>query len=215
MLLDVEQKGLDSIVSWLADGTAFKVHNKDKFVAIIMPQYFYSNKFKSFQRNLNLWGFESIRQGPNKGACYNHCFVRDQPYLCHQMTRQKITKFSGKRESENEGGEQEDNGNLSESAQVARIRRTAPSNQLVSESYWSELYDILDNEEYKDIITWMPHGRSFCMLDSKRFEEVVLPKHFTVTTEASFIQDLEQCGFKRKKSLCYYHEVRRSRRLLV
>jgi hypothetical protein len=89
MLIDVEKKGDDSIVSWLPHGKAFKVHDKQRFVAEIMPQYFFSNKYKSFQRNLNLWNFECVRQGTNKGSCFHPLFLRDLPQLCHRMMRQQ------------------------------------------------------------------------------------------------------------------------------
>jgi HSF-type DNA-binding len=89
MLNNVERTGQGDIVSWLPDGRAFKVHNKDKFVSQIMPLYFHSTKYKSFQRSLNQWGFESIRQGPTdiKGATFNLHFVRDSPKLCGLIVR--------------------------------------------------------------------------------------------------------------------------------
>jgi hypothetical protein len=52
----------------------------------IMPKYFSSNKYKSFQRNLNLWGFETAQ----KGVICHKFFVRNKPDLCNQMTRLKI-----------------------------------------------------------------------------------------------------------------------------
>ena len=55
-----------------------------------MPNYFSSNKFKSFQRSLNLWGFQTETKEPRKGAISQQYFVRYQPELCHMMRRVKI-----------------------------------------------------------------------------------------------------------------------------
>ena len=87
MLIQAEMEGNASIVSWLPNGKAFKVHNKPSFVENILPYVFKTNKYKSFQRNLNLWGFESIMTGPNKGAIFHPFFVRGQPALCRHMNR--------------------------------------------------------------------------------------------------------------------------------
>ena len=45
----------ESIVSWLPNGKSFKVHDKERFVKEIMPSFFGTQSFKTFQRNLNLW----------------------------------------------------------------------------------------------------------------------------------------------------------------
>lgn len=90
LLENVEAEGSVAIVSWLPHGKAFRVHNKPKFVSTVMASYFNSTKYKSFQRNLNLWGFETITQGPDKGSIYNRFFIKNIPDLCTRMIRQKI-----------------------------------------------------------------------------------------------------------------------------
>ena len=85
MLHLAEKNGKTSIISWLPGGNGFKVHNKEKFCAEIMPGYFASQKYKTFQRSLNLWGFESVAKGPDRGACYHQYFVKGHPELCHSM----------------------------------------------------------------------------------------------------------------------------------
>jgi hypothetical protein len=45
----------DMPISWLPCGKAFKVHDKERFVQEIMPSFFGTQSFKTFQRNLNLW----------------------------------------------------------------------------------------------------------------------------------------------------------------
>jgi hypothetical protein len=60
MLEDTEGKGLAWIVSWNEAGRAFRVHQPKIFVEEIMPHYFRQTKFKSFTRQLNLYGFQRV-----------------------------------------------------------------------------------------------------------------------------------------------------------
>ena len=80
----------ESIVSWFPCGTSFKVHNVSAFVSTVLPLFFKQTKFKSFQRQLNLWGFLRIQWGPEKGAYYHPQFLRDQPKLVCLLRRQKV-----------------------------------------------------------------------------------------------------------------------------
>jgi hypothetical protein len=86
VLQDTYKRGFTSIVSWEGD-RAFQVHNKESFAEVIMPVYFDSTNYKTFQRNLNLWGFRTVSKGPQKGFCSHALFVRGQPELCRSMVR--------------------------------------------------------------------------------------------------------------------------------
>ena len=85
MLHLAEKNRKTDVISWLPGGNGFKVHNKIQFCSEIMPGYFASQKYKTFQRSLNLWGFESVAKGPERGACYHQYFVKGHPELCHSM----------------------------------------------------------------------------------------------------------------------------------
>jgi HSF-type DNA-binding len=97
MLDTVAQEGSESIVSWCAGNhTAFKVHKPQDFVKTIMPRFFQQTKYKSFQRQCNLWGYERILHGPEKGG-YEHpegFFVRGNHSLVNKMVRRKIKRPS-------------------------------------------------------------------------------------------------------------------------
>lgn len=90
MLDDIESAGLTFIVSWRSHGRAFMVHKRDEFVKNILPFYFQQNKFASFQRQLNLYGFSRISCGKDKGVYYHEMFLRGRQLLTNKMVRTKV-----------------------------------------------------------------------------------------------------------------------------
>lgn len=89
MLSQVEKKGWTDIVSFNEDGKGFKIHKQTEFAADIMPEHFVSTRLSSFQRQLNLYGFTRISEGPNKGGYYHKYFRRGQATLCRKIKRKK------------------------------------------------------------------------------------------------------------------------------
>lgn len=77
----------DMPISWLPCGKAFKVHDKKRFVKEIMPSFFGTQSFKTFQRNLNLWGFTRVSKGPQKDVCSHPLFLKGFPAVCQSMKR--------------------------------------------------------------------------------------------------------------------------------
>jgi hypothetical protein len=85
------REGCECIISWLPDRKSFKVHDQKAFVDQILPRYFKVTKYKSFQRQLNIYGFERITDKSASRGGYSHrYFVRGNPKLCVNMKRQKI-----------------------------------------------------------------------------------------------------------------------------
>ena len=91
MLLAAEQEGFTSVVSWLPMQDAFRVHITDEFAEKILPRFFNQSKYKSFQKQLNVWGFVRITKGPDRGGYKHTLFVRGKKALCTQMSRRKTT----------------------------------------------------------------------------------------------------------------------------
>lgn len=60
VLDEIAHEGLDSVVSWVSHGRAFKIHNPSLFVTDVMPRFFSQSKYTSFQRQLNLYGESHI-----------------------------------------------------------------------------------------------------------------------------------------------------------
>ena len=93
MLKTVEIEGSSSIISWIPGEPqdTFKVHKKEEFMEKYMSRFFNQTKFKSFLRQLNLWGFERIHEsGPGRGGYRHSLFIKNRPDLCSQMKRTSI-----------------------------------------------------------------------------------------------------------------------------
>ena len=82
----VELQGLDSIISWIMGGRAIKIHNPEKIVDLL-PLFFSQTKYRSFQRQINMWHFDKIIDGPEKGGYYHPYFLKGHKALCSKMRR--------------------------------------------------------------------------------------------------------------------------------
>ena len=69
---------------------------------------------------------------------------------------------------------------------------------------------VLSNKELEHIITWMPTGKSFSIIDPKAFVATVLPEEFKSAKYASFTRKLHRWGFLRhyrgEEAGAFYHE---------
>jgi len=89
MLHKVESHGLEHIVSWQPHGRCFVVHKPQEFVQLL-PNYFKLSKLASFQRQLNLYGFQRITKGYDKGGYYHELFLRNRMFMAHAIQRIKV-----------------------------------------------------------------------------------------------------------------------------
>lgn len=92
-----ENNGLTDVCSFFPHGRAFAVHQPRRFTEEIMPRFFKHTKLSSFHRQLNLYGFRRILQGPDHGGYYNPNFVRGHRGLASTMQRVKAGSGGGKR----------------------------------------------------------------------------------------------------------------------
>ena len=74
-----------------------------------------------------------------------------------------------------------------------------------------KLHSILSHPEFRDMISWMPHGRSWRVLKPKAFEERVIPLYFRHGQYSSFARQVNGWGFNRITQGAdynsYYHEL--------
>ncbi len=104
VLDQVERDGLAHVVAWQPHGRCFVIHKPKEFTDHIMPHYFRQSKLTSFQRQLNLYGFNRITRGNDAGGYYHELFLRGKEFLCKRMMRTKVkgTRFKAASSPEQE-----------------------------------------------------------------------------------------------------------------
>mmetsp|Transcript_44055 Transcript_44055/g.79048 ORF Transcript_44055/g.79048 Transcript_44055/m.79048 type:complete len:433 (-) Transcript_44055:524-1822(-) len=75
----------------------------------------------------------------------------------------------------------------------------------------AKLHKMLSESTHSDVITWMPHGRAWKILDKDLLFSSVIPQYFVCKKYESFTRQLNGWGFKRLYQSgpdlgCYYHE---------
>eukprot|EP00339_Tiarina_fusa_P009988 CAMPEP_0117080176 /NCGR_PEP_ID=MMETSP0472-20121206/56578_1 /TAXON_ID=693140 ORGANISM="Tiarina fusus, Strain LIS" /NCGR_SAMPLE_ID=MMETSP0472 /ASSEMBLY_ACC=CAM_ASM_000603 /LENGTH=475 /DNA_ID=CAMNT_0004807727 /DNA_START=135 /DNA_END=1562 /DNA_ORIENTATION=+ len=76
----------------------------------------------------------------------------------------------------------------------------------------AKMYAILSRPDLQDIVSWMPHGRSWKVHKPREFEVKVIPAYFEHSKFSSFIRQANGWGFRRMISKgpdrnSYYHEM--------
>eukprot|EP00573_Skeletonema_grethae_P002933 CAMPEP_0201686122 /NCGR_PEP_ID=MMETSP0578-20130828/678_1 /ASSEMBLY_ACC=CAM_ASM_000663 /TAXON_ID=267565 /ORGANISM="Skeletonema grethea, Strain CCMP 1804" /LENGTH=622 /DNA_ID=CAMNT_0048170129 /DNA_START=128 /DNA_END=1996 /DNA_ORIENTATION=- len=73
-----------------------------------------------------------------------------------------------------------------------------------------KLMTVLDNDQLSDVITWLPHGKGFIILQKKKFATEVMPIYFKHSKFTSFTRKLNRWGFTRvprgPEAGSYYHK---------
>jgi hypothetical protein len=90
LLADVESRGNSHIISFTPNGKAFKIHNPEAFMKDVAPHYFDQTHFTSFVRQLNLYGFDRVSHGHERGAFIHPNFLRGRELLASRIQRQII-----------------------------------------------------------------------------------------------------------------------------
>lgn len=88
-----------TMIKWSESGGAFQIADIPRFSSLVLPMYFRTSKFSSFQRNLNLYGFSKVRKGPDTDMYRHPAFLRGRPELLSQLkksTHCKSTILEGK-----------------------------------------------------------------------------------------------------------------------
>lgn len=105
--------------------------------------------------------------------------------------------------------------NMPEEPDLPEDNTSSPRGSLESsirvQKFPVKLYTILGQKEFHDIITWMPHGRSWKVLKPNLFESMVMPLFFEYSNYHSFNRLVNAWSFRRISSGpdrgSYYHEV--------
>ena len=66
---------LAHVITWMKHGRSFIVRDQEAFRDDVMPRFFKPTLYKSFIRQLSLWGFKRITKGPDAGSYYHEVRV--------------------------------------------------------------------------------------------------------------------------------------------
>jgi HSF-type DNA-binding len=87
-LLDrAELESFNHIISWRPHGRCFVIHLREALTGllpVLMPGL---TRWKSFQRQLHLWGFTRLTEGRDIHGYYHEMFLRHRPHLLCHMRR--------------------------------------------------------------------------------------------------------------------------------
>lgn len=84
------QNKFPDIISWAPHGRSFFVHKPKEFQSKVLCKYFNQTKYRSFQRQLNLYGFRRITREADRGGYYHELFLRNRRKLCTRMKRKAV-----------------------------------------------------------------------------------------------------------------------------
>jgi HSF-type DNA-binding len=89
MIEQMESDGMSHVLSWQPHGRCFLVHEPHVFKKMVQ-NYYKLSKIASFQRQLNLYGFQRLTAGLDKGSYYHELFLRNRRDLVPQIHRVKV-----------------------------------------------------------------------------------------------------------------------------
>lgn len=83
----LSQPQLSHIITWMPHGRSWKVLKPKIFEASVLPVFFESDNYHSFNRVINAWSFRRKSQGPDRGSYFHELFLRGKPHLQKYMRR--------------------------------------------------------------------------------------------------------------------------------
>lgn len=79
----------EDMVAWQPHGRCFMIRKVEQFVEDVLPRFFNQSKFRSFQRQLNMYGFRRLRRGVDRGGYYHELFLKGREDLCRRLIRSR------------------------------------------------------------------------------------------------------------------------------
>eukprot|EP00934_Nitzschia_sp_Nitz4_P001449 Nitzschia sp. Nitz4//scaffold2_size372955//62102//62805//NITZ4_000372-RA/size372955-processed-gene-0.474-mRNA-1//-1//CDS//3329546623//1449//frame0 len=150
---------MNAVITWSGSGKAFHIRDVHEFSSSVLPKYFRTNKFSSFQRNLNLYGFTKLRRGPDSDMYAHPSFIRGEPELLTQL--RKCTSASKHRSPKQSVRKSSDSDTLS----YRSVSPSPPREDVVAKSVYSG--EVIPSHG------WMPSPQPSAHLEKP---SVLLPK---------------------------------------
>jgi hypothetical protein len=76
------QPELSDIISWMPHGRSWKVFKPQVFEAFVLPVFFDSDNYHSFNRVINAWSFRRMSDGPDRGSYFHEVSYYIVPRTC-------------------------------------------------------------------------------------------------------------------------------------
>lgn len=70
----LENTATDDIIAWHKSGQSFLIHDKPRFIAELLREYFNHQSFPSFHRQLNNYKFSKVNPPFSKSMKFKHPF---------------------------------------------------------------------------------------------------------------------------------------------
>jgi len=83
----LSQPSLSGIITWMPHGRGWKVIKPRVFETSVLPVFFESDNYHSFNRVINAWSFRRKSTGPDRGSYFHELFLRGKPHLQKYMRR--------------------------------------------------------------------------------------------------------------------------------
>lgn len=83
----LSNSSLHSIITWDESGTSFLIKKVTDFCSEVLPTYFKHSNYASFVRQLNMYGFQKLRELHTEIAFKHPLFLRNRPELLSQIQR--------------------------------------------------------------------------------------------------------------------------------
>lgn len=104
-------------------------------------------------------------------------------------------------------------GDSGEKIKDTTIRETSMKKKRLMKtmSFAERLMEVLSNDHISDIMTWLPDGKTFAIIQPAKLVSDILPQFFQEAKLCSFDRKLRRWGFKRavrgSKTMIFYHEL--------
>ena len=89
MLDRAEVEGFDDVIRWESNGRGFTIKDPTALENDVLPRFFRLTKYRSFLRQLQLYGFFRTISGPRQGLCYHELFRRGETDRLLEIQRSK------------------------------------------------------------------------------------------------------------------------------